>query len=115
MNPRDIVATALRLDPNERAAYLITVCGDDQELLKATQTLLLAPPTGAAAAAAGESTISIDSASRECSSGITIGSYKLVRQLGEGGMGVVYHARQLYPIRRDVALKIIKPGMDSNR
>jgi serine/threonine protein kinase len=42
-----------------------------------------------------------------------IGAYVLLRQLGEGGMGVVYHARQSTPIRRDVALKIIKPGMDS--
>src|SRR4030095_16305076 len=38
-----------------------------------------------------------------------------VRQIGEGGMGVVYHAQQLQPIRRDVALKIIKPGMDSKQ
>src|SRR5262245_2844275 len=45
----------------------------------------------------------------------SIGPYKLVRQLGEGGMGVVYHAQQLQPIRRDVALKIIKPGMNSKQ
>jgi len=42
-----------------------------------------------------------------------IGPYRLIRQLGEGGMGVVYHAHQSHPIRRDVALKIIKPGMNS--
>src|SRR5690242_17609283 len=42
-----------------------------------------------------------------------VGPYQLLRKLGEGGMGVVYHARQFQPIRRDVALKIIKPGMDS--
>lgn len=45
----------------------------------------------------------------------TIGPYRLVAQLGEGGMGVVYRAQQLKPIRREVALKIIKPGMDSKR
>jgi serine/threonine protein kinase/tetratricopeptide (TPR) repeat protein len=49
----------------------------------------------------------------EVASGATIGPYQLVRQLGEGGMGVVYHAQQFQPIRRDVALKVIKPGMDS--
>jgi serine/threonine protein kinase len=48
-------------------------------------------------------------------SGTVIGSYRLIRQLGEGGMGVVYHAQQLQPIRREVALKIIKPGMDSKQ
>ena len=42
-----------------------------------------------------------------------IGGYRLIRQLGQGGMGVVYHARQHEPIRRDVALKVIKPGMDT--
>jgi len=48
-------------------------------------------------------------------SGVQIGPYKLIRQLGEGGMGVVYWAQQLQPIRRRVALKIIKPGMDSKQ
>ena len=47
--------------------------------------------------------------------GSQIGPYKLLRQLGEGGMGIVYHALQVQPIRRDVALKIIKPGMDSKQ
>jgi serine/threonine protein kinase len=46
----------------------------------------------------------------EATPGATIGPYQLIRQVGEGGMGVVYHAQQLRPIRRDVALKIIKPG-----
>ena len=47
--------------------------------------------------------------------GDLIGNYKLIRQVGEGGMGVVYHAQQLEPIRRDVALKIVKPGMDTKQ
>jgi eukaryotic-like serine/threonine-protein kinase len=60
-----------------------------------------------------DSTTTIASDLGEHGPGALIGPYKLIRQLGEGGMGVVYHAQQLYPIRRDVALKIIKPGMDS--
>jgi len=47
--------------------------------------------------------------------GVSIGPYHLVRQLGEGGMGTVYHACQSEPIRRDVALKIIKQGMDTRQ
>ena len=45
--------------------------------------------------------------------GTVIGPYKLLQQIGEGGMGVVYMAEQEQPVRRRVALKIIKPGMDS--
>src|SRR5262245_12220888 len=44
-------------------------------------------------------------------SGSSIGPYKLVQQIGEGGMGVVYLAEQSSPVERRVALKIIKPGM----
>ena len=47
--------------------------------------------------------------------GTVIGPYKLMQQIGEGGMGVVYMAEQQQPVRRKVALKIIKPGMDSRQ
>src|SRR5947209_8831245 len=45
--------------------------------------------------------------------GARIGVYKLLQQIGEGGFGVVYMAEQQEPVRRKVALKIIKPGMDT--
>jgi serine/threonine protein kinase len=47
--------------------------------------------------------------------GTRIGPYKLLQQIGEGGMGVVYMAEQVAPVRRKVALKIIKPGMDTGQ
>src|SRR5262245_10468615 len=47
--------------------------------------------------------------------GDVIGPYKLLEQIGEGGMGVVYMAEQMRPVRRKVALKIIKPGMDTKQ
>src|SRR5206468_3395445 len=42
-----------------------------------------------------------------------IGPYKLLEQIGEGGFGVVFLAEQLHPVRRQVALKVLKPGMDT--
>jgi len=47
--------------------------------------------------------------------GDQIGPYKLVEQIGEGGMGVVFMATQSEPVRRKVAVKVIKPGMDSRQ
>src|SRR5690349_25134347 len=47
--------------------------------------------------------------------GTVIGPYKLLQQIGEGGMGVVFMAEQTKPLRRTVALKVIKPGMDSRQ
>ncbi len=69
------------------------------------------PPTGTAGGDDPTRTLATSSATP----GAEIGPYRIVRQLGEGGMGVVYHAHQLRPIRREVALKIIKPGMDSRQ
>lgn len=47
--------------------------------------------------------------------GTIIGPYKLLEQIGEGGMGSVFMAQQSSPIKRRVALKIIKPGMDTQQ
>src|SRR5580693_4411357 len=47
--------------------------------------------------------------------GAAIGPYKLLEQIGEGGMGLVFVAEQQQPVKRRVALKVIKPGMDSRQ
>jgi len=112
-------AVLARPEP-EREDYLRKACQGDQSLLVEVREALSwevrmggflqkpvielhdddpAPPTDATAPAEGT----------------FIGPYELLRKLGEGGMGVVYHARQSQPIRRDVAVKIVKPGMDSRQ
>jgi serine/threonine protein kinase/WD40 repeat protein len=101
--------------PAQRAAYLDAACGEDQQLRAAVEELLrhdaaagnfLQPPVPAP-----EGTIDAPPLAEE--PGAVIGLYKLMEQIGEGGMGLVFVAEQQQPVRRKVALKIIKPGMDS--
>src|SRR5438270_11579943 len=68
-------------------------------------------PVPAAEPAEVASTLALHSASEE--PGASIGPYKLLQKLGEGGMGTVWAAEQTEPVKRRVALKLIKPGMDS--
>jgi serine/threonine protein kinase/Flp pilus assembly protein TadD len=76
---------------------------DDLAELFDVHTVLAAGTTAAPAPAAG------------CGPGTVIGPYKLLEQIGEGGFGVVYMAEQQQPVRRKVALKILKPGMDTRQ
>ncbi len=101
--------------PEARMAYLQQVCGDSAsverivELLRAGATdvsFLEGSPTGLL-----PTQLPISSGTEKA--GDKIGPYKLLQQIGEGGFGVVYLAEQLEPVRRKVALKIIKPGMDT--
>jgi serine/threonine protein kinase/tetratricopeptide (TPR) repeat protein len=102
----------------QREAYLREACGDDRELLQRVELLLSAhealqgpldaPPPGVGLAA------TIDQPVRE-QPGMVIGHYKLHEQIGEGGFGMVFLAEQRQPVRRKVALKILKPGMDTRQ
>jgi len=119
---------ARRLPPGERAAYLDEACAGDaalrqrvEELLQASEeagAFLESPAPGAeplspAAAPPGPGgTVRLASVPAE-KPGDRIGRYKLLQQIGEGGCGVVYMAEQEEPVRRRVALKIIKLGMDT--
>ena len=104
-----------RESPEARAAYLDEVCGPDLDLRRRVERLLDAQPKMGSfldSPAAGP-TMTLPSPQVMEGPGIVIGPYKLLEQIGEGGMGIVYMAEQTQPVRRKVALKIIKPGMDT--
>ena len=102
---------ALDLPPGERAAYLDGVCGDNAVLRARLERLLQA-------SASDDELIDQPLTPRpllpaEEQAGDVIDRYTLVRPLGQGGCGVVWLAEQMMPVRRQVALKVIKLGMDT--
>ncbi len=112
-----LFAAALALPCAERAAFLERECGGDVELRRRVARLLVsfeatANPlvTQLDAAGAGVSPLMPGDDDRV---GQKLGRYKLLEKLGEGGCGVVYVAEQTEPVRRRVALKVIKLGMDT--
>lgn len=72
-------------------------------------------PAWLAAAVRGDDSRSADPRATDDVGSLIAGRYKLRQPLGEGGMGTVYQAEQVAPVRRTVALKVIKPGMDSKQ
>ncbi len=99
----------------ERAAFLDEACRANPDLRAEVEDLLLAM-AGAGdfmERPAASGSVTVTHAPILEGPGTRIGPYKLLQQIGEGGMGVVYMAEQEQPVRRKVALKIIKPGMDS--
>ena len=119
---QEIFANALGLGPEERSRYISDQCGADQALLAQVGSLLdsfdrageagfLDHPThgGVESTESGHTEPSAEHV------GTSIGPYELLEKIGEGGFGTVYKAEQRDPIRRLVALKIIKPGMDTRQ
>ena len=115
MSESGIFKAAVKLPPDRRAAYLDQACGSDAELRGEIESLLDAhDATGGFLEhdpACPEPTEDYQPIAER--PGTVIGPYKLMEQIGEGGFGLVFVAEQQHPIRRKVALKIIKPGMDS--
>ena len=107
-------------DLETRDAYLGQVCGDDTGLRDRLDALLRVCEQEASflesPAVGPPATVTVAGAAHppECP-GAAIGPYKLLEPIGEGGMGTVYMAEQTHPVRRKVALKVIKPGMDTKQ
>jgi serine/threonine protein kinase/formylglycine-generating enzyme required for sulfatase activity/dienelactone hydrolase len=99
----------------ERTAYLDEVCRDNAALRSDLESLLRAHEKagGFLETPIFESNITLDSSPISEVPGTVVGHFKLLEKIGEGGMAVVYMAEQETPIRRKVALKIIKLGMDT--
>ena len=95
----------------ERAAYLAEVCGDNSALREEIETLIAAHLADEAFMEPLADPLWLEARSER--EGDRIGRYKLIRQIGEGGFGTVFLAEQGQPVKRQVALKVIKPGMDS--
>src|SRR6266487_4355209 len=106
----DLLNQALAFKPEERAAFLAGACGADNVLREKVETLLKA--YGEADGFLPEAPTALIAPISE-GSGTIIDKYKLLERLGEGGFGVVYMAEQREPVKRRVALKIIKIGMDT--
>jgi serine/threonine protein kinase len=127
MTESAIFNSAVRLPTAERAAYLRRVCGNNSELLRQVEELLqqhdqagsfLEPAGAASGDTAGffptcEATSDSPARIADQAGLLVAGRYKLLEPLGEGGMGTVWMAEQRQPVKRLVALKLIKPGMDS--
>ena len=109
---QSIVDGALDLEPVQWDHYLDKACGEDSELRRGALALL---------EAAGKADDFLLSPIEKRAQNLLqlrddpgeTGPYRIVAKLGEGGMGVVYRAHQTSPVQRDVALKIIRPGMAS--
>jgi eukaryotic-like serine/threonine-protein kinase len=99
----------------ERAAFLDRSCGDNQALRATVEGLLLANQrSGDLLDLPEKPAVTTDAPVTE-SPGTVIGPYKLLEEIGEGGFGVVFMAEQTQPVRRKVAVKVLKPGMDTRQ
>jgi eukaryotic-like serine/threonine-protein kinase len=115
MSDSAIFKAAVKLSPERRAAFLDQACASDGELRHEIESLLRAhdAPGGFLGNLSSQSDATEDFEPIPERAGTVIGPYKLMEQIGQGGMGLVFVAEQQHPVRRKVALKIIKPGMDT--
>jgi len=106
---------AIDLGPDERGAFLARACEDDPDLQREIEEVLrhdIGAGVSIAAAIDAVSRLAQDDGAA-IGPGDTIGAYRIIERVGQGGMGEVYRAEQLAPVQRQVALKLIKTGMDT--
>jgi eukaryotic-like serine/threonine-protein kinase len=135
MTEESLFHEALAKPLGERADFLAAACAGQPELRAAVEALLAAheasgnpldrppaeldqtidsrPNLASPRAAAAPPGVTVDQPPQVSVNMVLAGRYKIVEQIGEGGMGTVYMAQQMEPVKRLVAVKIIKPGMDS--
>jgi WD40 repeat protein/serine/threonine protein kinase/tetratricopeptide (TPR) repeat protein len=123
------LAAAEKTNSSEQEAFLHDACGADEELRRQVEALLRqheqasdfleSPPPGLGQTADSDECDAAVAGSQPTAPteevGTRIGPYKLLQNLGEGGMGAVWVAEQQEPVKRRVAIKVIKPGMDSRQ
>jgi serine/threonine protein kinase/tetratricopeptide (TPR) repeat protein len=123
---RDLFLHAVgKLPPERWSAYVAAACVGDTELRRQVEhflqvhreagSFLERPPGGLGATGAFLPLAAEEAAALAEGAGTVIGPYKLIEVIGEGGMGTVWMAQQAAPVKRLVALKVIKPGMDSRQ
>lgn len=109
----DLFAAALAMPLTERKAYLRRACGENHELLDHVQCLLDEADAARAFFEQVQWGLEPAATAPQTRGGDTFGPYSLLHEIGAGGCGVVYAAEQAAPVHREVALKIIKLGMDT--
>ena len=118
MRDEQVFNQVLEQAVDQRAAFLDAACGTDVDLRERVAMLLRAqanPGSFLQYPACGVGNALTIDQPQLTMAGTQIGPYKLIEEIGQGGMGVVYMAEQKEPVRRRVALKIVKPGMDSRQ
>jgi serine/threonine protein kinase/Tfp pilus assembly protein PilF len=100
--------------PTDRQAFVEDACAGKGELRRGVERLLQAHERAGNFLQGNQEVATSDAPVSE-RPGTVIGPYKLLEQIGEGGFGIVFMAEQQQPIRRKVALKVLKPGMDTRQ